>query len=293
VPADPDLRRRNLAAYARFRLLFGLGAVILPLALFGLFRRQELRLRALADHGRQSTAIVEEVAQSLEITYTHYRYTVDGASYTWSVTRAEAPYAPGEPFVITYLPEVPSLSRPGVYTAARLGGELDLPFQHRMVAGMFLALAVGAALCHRGLRRLQSGEPTPAKPLLSPTGAGRLVAVLLLGAVLASNLDDKVHAVYVALFGEAPSGVPVTVLACVVQAVLFAPFFWVFPGLMSIARSAQDVSYTKIGIVRAVAQVGPDASPELRRARAVVIGGFVYFVILVAAWIAFTDSRGV
>jgi hypothetical protein len=156
--AEPDdLRRRNLVALTRYRLAFALLAVIVPLGVFALFRRQEMRLVALVDHGRQGSAVMEEVTEQEGVSYSHYRYVVDGTSYTWSVSREEAPFAPGESFPITYLPEDASLSRPGVYSRERLGAEVHLGFQHRLLAGLFGAFAVGALLCHRGLRRLTRG----------------------------------------------------------------------------------------------------------------------------------------
>jgi hypothetical protein len=32
---------------------------------------------------------------------------------------------------------------------------------------------------------------------------------------------------------------------------------------------------------------------ELRRSRTIVVAGAIYFVIIIAAWIAFADSRGI
>jgi hypothetical protein len=84
---------------------------------------------------------------------------------------------------------------------------------------------------------------------------------------------------------------PAVVLASVVQVVLFAPFFWVMPHLMRIVMNAQarGRGFSKLGIAAAVAE----APPELRRSRAVVVGGLVYFLTIVAAWIALTSSRGI
>jgi hypothetical protein len=48
------------------------------------------------------------------------------------VTQRDAPYPPGATFSITYLPEDPSLSRPGVYSLERFNAEVDLTFQRRL-----------------------------------------------------------------------------------------------------------------------------------------------------------------
>ena len=103
-------RRRIIASDARFRIIFAVLAVVVPLALFSLFRRHELRLRALADHGRPGTATLTYATRDGT---SHYRYEIDGVTHTWNVARAQAPFAPGQEFPITYLPEDPSLSRPG------------------------------------------------------------------------------------------------------------------------------------------------------------------------------------
>src|SRR6185437_8123311 len=102
-----------IRSHARWRFIFLGIALVAPLLLKALFDRQTHRLYALADHGREATAIVSSVERTDLGTYTHYGYSVDGASYTWNVSNADAPYQPGESFPVTYLPEDPSLSRPG------------------------------------------------------------------------------------------------------------------------------------------------------------------------------------
>src|SRR5262249_11141412 len=103
--------------------------------------------------------------------------------------------------------------------------------------------------------------------------------------------DPKVRAVQVALMGPLPLGVPAVVVASLVQIVLFVPFFWVMPHLMRIVMGAQvhGRGFGKVGVLVAVAT----APPELRRSRAVVVGGLIYALVVFAAWIALTSSRGV
>jgi hypothetical protein len=97
--------------------------------------------------------------------------------------------------------------------------------------------------------------------------------------------------VQVALFGRAPLGLPVTLVCMLAQVVLFLPYFWVTTHLMRIVMDAlaRGRAISKVGIVIAIVT----ARPELRRSRWIVVAGFVYFAALMAAWIAFTDSRGV
>jgi hypothetical protein len=289
---DEEKRRRLIATDARGRIVFAAIALVVPLAIGLLFRRQELRLRALADHGRAGTAILTAVARQGSGGYAYYRYEVGGVVYTWNVDRRELPGAPGETFAITYLPEDPALNRPGAsYSRERLEAELNLPLRRGVPLGIFAFFAGAAGLCHRNVRRLQSGVPLSTKPRVSPEGAGRIVAGLILGCLLAVNLDPKVRAVQAAAFGPTPLGLPVMLVVSLAGVALFAPYFWVFPHLMRLVmdRYARGGSLSKIGIVLAVAQAGPEG----RRSRIIVVAGLVYFVALMAAWIAFADSRGV
>lgn len=292
MDATELLRQRNMTAAKRWRLIFGALALVVPLGLFALFHRQENRLRALVDHGQVTTATVTGVTRQGSSAFSEYRYEVGGRPFDWSVSQKDAPYAPGQTFAVTYLPEDPSLSRPGeAYTQARFDADVDLTFQHRLLAFLSGFFVLSAVWCEVTLRRLRAGTPLQTRPRLTPAGAGRLVAGLLLAVTLGVNLDPKVVTVQAAAFGQAPLGLPLTLVICVVQIVLFAPFFWVFPQLMRIVMDAQakGASLSRFGILVAVLRVGP----EHRRARLVVLGGFAYFVVLVAAWIAFAASRGV
>src|SRR5690348_7145946 len=76
-----DRARAVLASNRRWRAVFAALALVVPSLLLGLFRRQELRLRALADHGRQALATVTERRAG----GVFYRYTVEGRSYDWNV----------------------------------------------------------------------------------------------------------------------------------------------------------------------------------------------------------------
>ncbi len=129
------------------------------------------------------------------------------------------------------------------------------------------------------------------RPRISPDGVGRLVAGLLVGCLVAVNLDPKVRAVQASAFGAAPFGLPVGLVVSLAELVLFAPLFWVFVHLMRIVMDAQKRggSLSKLGIMLAVARAGP----EWRRSQTIVVAGFVYFVALMAAWILFADSRGI
>ena len=287
MDATEALRQRNLKSAGLSRWICAALAVVLPLALFGLFRRQENRLRALVDHGRQTVATKTSAGGIIE-----YRYKVDGQSLTWSVGEGDEAYATGPTFAVTYLPEVPSFSRPGQsYPKERFELEDKPTFKRLLLGGLFCFFAVFAIWSEVTLRRLRVGVPRRTTPRLTPVGAGRLVAALLLVATLGVNFDPKVTAVQAAVFGSRPFGLNLTLVVVLAQAVLFAPMFSVFPHLMRIVMDAfgKGGSVSKSGIVEAVFRAGP----ELRRSRLVVLAGFAYFVALMAAWIALASHRGV
>ncbi len=288
-PAEA-LRQRNLASAARWRWIFVVLAIVLPVTMGALFRRQNNRLRALADHGRTTMATLSQVTRRGAATYSEYRYRVGGQTHDWSVSHADAPYEPGERFDITYLPEAPSLSRPGVYTLARFDREVNVTFQHRFIAGLCAVLHFAALLCERSVRRLRVGG-THTGASISPDMAGRAVAGLLLAVALATNLDPHVAAVMVKAFGRTAWGLPIVWTVSIVETALLAPFFWVFAHLMRIVMDAQSrgASLSKAGVLLSVAHAGP----ELRRSRTIVIAGFVYFAALMASWIVFANARGV
>jgi hypothetical protein len=134
----------------------------LPLLFKPVFDRQIHRLYALADHGQEATAIVSSVEQTGSGVYTHYAYSVGSASYTWSVSHAEAPYRPGDTFPVTYLPDDPSLSRPGPPpSSARAEAIGNTAFTRKAMLAVFAFFLVNAALCHAKLRRLRQRAASP------------------------------------------------------------------------------------------------------------------------------------
>lgn len=275
------------ASNARWRTRFAALAVVVPLLLGGLFHRQSARLRALADHGRRASATLVGRRDGGAF----YRYTVAGRTYDWNVRLADAPFPVGAIFPVTYLPEDPSLSRPvWPYNAANLAAERRPGILYGFPAGFFAFFALSALLCHRALVRSRAGLVPAARPV-SPVLAGRIVATLMLAAVLSANLDDGVRAVQRALWGDTVGALPTVLVVTAAELVLFAPFFRVMPALMRIvlARLAAGGSVSRGGILLAVVTAGP----ELRRARNVVLAGGAYFALIMGLWIAYAGWRGV
>ncbi len=286
-----DLQFRILASNLIFRAIFGVLAVVVPLGLGVLFHQAELRLRALADHGRAATAVVTSVEESQGRLYTHYRYDVDGASYTRTVAQADAPVPVGGAVPITYLPEDPSFSQPGTYTPERRDADLDLGFQHRLLGGLFAFFALAAGLCHRGVVRQRKGLPPRARPLVGPVGLGRILGLVFVAIGVGSTFDPKGRVVFTKLFGASPFGLPVTTVCAVATGILFAPLVWVLPHLMTIVMesAARGGSLSHFGVVMAVV----NADPSHRRSRRIVVVGLLYLLAVFAAWIAYSQSHGV
>ncbi len=108
-------------------------ALLVPLALHLLFERQARRLDALADHGATTTASVTRVSGD----FADYAYDVDGLSHTWGVGASDVP-ALGERFVVRYLPEEPSFSRPGADpSVAASEAASNRSFAWKLLLGIF------------------------------------------------------------------------------------------------------------------------------------------------------------
>jgi hypothetical protein len=289
-----EQEEQRLAALARShkrgRFILAALAILAPVALHALFERQALRLDALGDHGRPATATIAAIDREGADGTVAYEYAVDGARYAWSVKSADAPGAPGQTFPISYLPEDPSLSRPGVDGAgAKREAASNRSFAHKIELGVFLFFALNLGLLEWKARKLKQKQ----RSLISVRTLGRVFALLLIGGALAADLSPEVRPVFVKAFGEAPFGVPVVPLVCVVNVLLLVPYFWVGEHLMRIVMQAvaDRASISRGGIVVAVL-FAHRARPELSRSRNVVLAGFGYFVVLLGAWIAYAESRG-
>ena len=282
------LRARAAASNARWRWIFAALAVVIPTALGLAFRRQELRLMALADHGRNAIATVTRADHN----GTWYQYEFEGRTYDWNVARRQLPLEQGQTAEISFSPDDPTLSRPVPnYSRANFEAEVNRPFKRALCGGLFAFFALAALLCEWALRKQRRGDPARTTPLLSPRGAGYVVATLLMGAVAAAEFDASVRAVQTKLFGASAFGLPTVAVVLVIEAVLFAPLFWMMPHLMTIVMAAQREGrgVSKAAILTAVATAGP----EHARSKRIVIAGAVYFVALMEAWIAYAAYRGV
>ena len=200
---------RLVRSLTRWRVVFLLLAVVVPAGCYGLFERQARRLDALGDHGEPATATVTGVGREGTV---FYAYGVGGATYTWNVAREAAPYAVGESFPVTYLPEDPTLSRPGA-DRSKMTAEAasNRSFARKLEAGALAFFAFNALLCEVRLRRLRKTgrtewtDPQAYRTRLVLTGVMLLpLLVLVFGWHLGDSLrrGESVWPVWLGLGGS-------------------------------------------------------------------------------------------
>lgn len=176
----PDTTK--LTTTRRWRNGMLLAAVLVPSGCSALFERQARRLDALAAHGQTTDAQVTRIDGRGT---TFYRYEVDHTPYTWNVAREAAPYAVGEVFRVSYLPETPSFSRPlAVPAEAAAEAVRSRRFARRFAVGVMLFFGLFAALAHRELGRLRLGlDPLDPEVYRARVREGLTVMVALGGGV--------------------------------------------------------------------------------------------------------------
>lgn len=158
-PGSNDRVEATTRSLVRSSLVCAILAVLIPAGLYALFGRQARRLEALADHGLITDAAVTGRRNGT----TFYAYTVDGTAYSWSVRDGEAPMTVGETFAVTYLPEVPSFSRPGTGgSVAAAEAASNRRFAGKTVAGFFWFFAANSLIFQVSLRRLRATGRTEA-----------------------------------------------------------------------------------------------------------------------------------
>ncbi|MEJ7730996.1 MAG: hypothetical protein WKG00_17485 [Polyangiaceae bacterium] len=212
-------RRAHRSPHA-LRTFLAAAALLFPLALFTLITRQSSRLEALADHGRATEAYVTGVSRDGR--FTHYAYRVHGIEHDWNVARADAPYALGERFTASYLPEDPALTRPWV-DPPRAAAEATAGRSVAWKAALGLATLLGifAAAVHVDLHRARAG--VPAAPPDLRTYRRRLVVSSVVLAI-AFALVSGLHARDAVAKGESLAPVFIAMaIAVAIVAAIFIP----------------------------------------------------------------------
>ena len=286
-----DARRIVLQRSAsRTRFGFGVAAVLLPLVLHLLFDRQNRALSRLVVEGRSAEATFDSISGINGEDFAQYDYLVGAERHTSSVERRKVSGSVGETFPIVFLPDRPAFCALAPFTVAEVSERVDLAFQRNVLVGLFVFLAGIGVWSHVSLGRLRRGQPLRHDSRLSPQALGRILAVVFLAIGLSVNRYDDVRHIASVLWGERALGLPVMWVVSLVEVLLFLPYLWVLPQLMVLVMKAQERGgVSKGAVIMAVVR----AEPAHRRAQLIVIGGFVYFVAIVGAWIAYTSYRGV
>ena len=291
-PPDPARIEALVRSHTRWRVIFVVLALVVPLGLYALLERQARRLDALADHGRTTTATVVKLTGETSDETVFYEYAVGSEHYDWSVRAQDAPFAaPGESFAVTYLPEAPSLSRPGTdRSRAAAEASANRGFTKKAIVGVFAFFALNLALLEVKARKLKKGKTL----VISPAWLGRLIALLFLVIVIGTNRYDDVLAVQQKAFGATPFGISVTLVVSTVELLLFLPYFWILEHVMRIVFQAvrDQASLSRSGLASYILNVHT-RHPELGRSRVIAIAGLGYFVLLAGSWMAFASWKGI
>jgi hypothetical protein len=171
-----------------------------------------------------------------------------------------------------------------------------------IVGGALLGLgALALAGCcsaqrrHAGHTSADKGQPDrygsdAAAALKKGTWGAMLVSAAIYAVILGVNFAPEVRAKQVEALGAQPLGVPVTLLVCALETLLFLPMPWVCWHALWIAAAAQGDG-KRFGIAYLL-QVGK-YHPLLRRSQRVCFGGLVYFAAIATTWILYTLSHGI
>ena len=253
---NPPDRARSLS---RWRTGLAIAAVVLPLGLYSLFERQARRLDVLAEEGAPVEALVTGVSRDGGTTY--YAYLVDGAEFTWSVARDEAPHAPGETFTATYSPGDPALSRP--FSDRSLAAEESTHvrgFALKTVLGMAWFLGVFAVITHLQLRRARAGAPPETSDpaafwrRLGMVGAAIVPMLILIFGFHAQNALEQGQSI-----------VPVVLGIVLVLALIGGLMFYL------VRRGPEEVRSRSAKLMRWIAHIAVGVA--LLRLLALVLGG--------------------
>jgi MFS family permease len=154
------------------------------------------------------------------------------------------------------------------YARARFAAERSRGITYGLPIGAFVFFAFVALWSDRAVRRAERGQSR--RRVVSPVAVGRVLAALFFACIVGAELDEKVRTVQTKLWGAAPHGVPIVVLVLLVEAVLFAPLFWIVPAFVRAKMPASEA-----------------------RTRTIAIVGAGYLVLIFVAWIVYAAAHGV
>jgi len=123
-----------------------------------------------------------------------------------------------------------------------------------------------------------------------------LALMFLLFWSIVTQDQEKGSVILVGAFGERPLGMPPALFASLLFTALFAPLVWVVPHALRLSQHRYDREgmaggggFAGLFFLLAVGR----KYPELRRSQAVCAFGLIYVMAVAAAWIIYTNYRGV
>jgi hypothetical protein len=183
-----------------------------------------------------------------------------------------------------------------------VGHTQDMGRSMLIVGGVVAAIGLmGIGLNVRNHRRFSAAR-LAADPVVPPTPAAAesdrarrlniatvLLSLALYGVAVGIHFAADVHKVDVKVFGPAPLGLPAGVVGAILSTVLYLPVPFVLWHVMRIMFQAMTEG-GGAGIVSLIV-IGA-RHPHLHRSLLISLGGLLYFILLVAAWIAYAAHRG-
>jgi hypothetical protein len=112
--------------------------------------------------------------------------------------------------------------------------------------------------------------------------------------MIGSNFNPASVATFVKAFGPQPLGLTPQAFACGLVTILFLPVPWVLFHFGLISAQARRDGMPLGGLNALLTMVGAaPLHPRLSRSRWICLGGLVYYVVVVGAWIAYTAVLGI
>lgn len=115
-------------------------------------------------------------------------------------------------------------------------------------------------------------------------------SALVYAIVIGVNFDLKIQGKHAEAWGPTPLGLPVVLVVCLVETILFLPVPWFCWHFMQLAFQA--IKEGEHPGIFTVLRMGREY-PHLRPSRNICLLGFLYFVSVVTVWIVYAAARGI
>jgi hypothetical protein len=121
-----------------------------------------------------------------------------------------------------------------------------------------------------------------------------ITSSLFYAMAIGSLLDPSVVARLVKAFGPKPLGLTPTAFACGLMTILLLPmpWLWFHMGLILLQARRDGMPLFGLNALLSLFDVAP-LHPHLTHSRRICLGGLVYYVVVVGAWIIYTAVLGI